>query len=159
MTKASKVIRFPNGETYRFDAYWQDAVDAGRAQLLTGKEAAIALREYQRERLLQVIKPKTTLKVVCTHHRDTVSHFRVFVPALADNGKPYIRELTREIAEFAGFRVSSVGDIVMSGYGCSKSFQIGYSLGHALWPAGTPEPHGVRNGEPDSCGGYAIGVN
>lgn len=156
---AIKVIRFPNGEVYEYAECFADTVERGDAELITGKDAKHLLHEYQRAQLLKIIKPKTTLKVVCTHSRNTVAHFRVFVPLLLENGSPYIRDITRDVAEFVGFRTSKHGDIVLSGYGYSKSFQIGYSLGSALWPNGTPAPHGWRNGEPDSAGGYAIGVN
>lgn len=42
------------------------------------------------------------------------------------------------------------------GCGMDMAFQAVYNLGMALWPDGTPEPHSLRNGEPDSVGGYAI---
>jgi hypothetical protein len=35
-------------------------------------------------------------------------------------------------------------------------FAAVYNLGYALWPNGTPEPHGTRNGVPDRDGGYAL---
>lgn len=44
----------------------------------------------------------------------------------------------------------------MGGCGMDMGFQAVYCLGSALWPTGTPEPHGRRNGEPDSDGGYAL---
>lgn len=159
MTKITKAIRFPNGETYVYDPYWDKEIESGLAELITGKSAAEAVHAFRRSRLLEIIKPKTTLRVVCTHSRGLTSHFRVFVPVLLDGGSPHIRDITKEVAELAGFRRSKCGDIVMGGYGYSKSFQIGYALGCALWPDGTPEPHGMRNGQPDSAGGYAIGVN
>ena len=37
-----------------------------------------------------------------------------------------------------------------------KAWEAVYSLGLAMWPQGTPEPHGTRNGKPDSNGGYAL---
>ena len=46
--------------------------------------------------------------------------------------------------------------IKVGGCGMDMGFHLIYSLGQVLWPDGTPEPHGRRNGEPDSCGGYAI---
>ena len=44
----------------------------------------------------------------------------------------------------------------VSGCGMDMGFHVVYTLGQALWPNGTPTPHGTRNGEPDSAGGYAI---
>ncbi|CAB5144638.1 hypothetical protein UFOVP147_24 [uncultured Caudovirales phage] len=44
----------------------------------------------------------------------------------------------------------------MTGCGMDMGFSAVYNLGYALWPNGTTEPHGTRNGEPDSNGGYAL---
>ena len=35
-------------------------------------------------------------------------------------------------------------------------YHVVYNLGYTLWPKGTSKPHGTRNGEPDSDGGYAL---
>lgn len=161
MTKSRKItaVQFPTGETYSNErGLWSDCLAAGRAVALYGKEGEEALREYRRQKLLELIPVKATLTVVCTHRSASgmSARFRVYLPILHDD-KPIIIELTDRIAEFVGFQTKD-GEIVMGGCGYSKSFQIGYSLGCALWPNGTPEPHGMRNGEPDRCGGYAIGV-
>lgn len=90
-------------------------------------------------------------------------YYHVFVPEIFQAQTAHgdcaarIRDITGQVADLVGFRTKD-GEIVMSGWGYSKSFQIGYSLGLALWPNGTTEPHGMRNGEPDTCGGYAISV-
>lgn len=44
----------------------------------------------------------------------------------------------------------------MDGCGMDMGFAAVYNLGRTLWPDGTPEPHGTRNGEADSDGGYAL---
>lgn len=46
--------------------------------------------------------------------------------------------------------------LVVVGCGMDMGFHLVYNLGMKLWPDGTPEPHGRRNGAPDSCGGYAL---
>jgi hypothetical protein len=46
--------------------------------------------------------------------------------------------------------------VVINGCGTDMGFEMVHLLGQALWPDGTPEPHGMRNGEPDSSGGYAL---
>ena len=48
------------------------------------------------------------------------------------------------------------GGIVVNGCGMDMGFELVYRLGSALWPNGTDEPHGTRNGEPDREGGYAL---
>lgn len=160
MTKSRKptAIRFANGETYAWDNVWAKNVASGDAEALCGKEGLAALHEYRRAKLLELVPVKATLTVVCTHRSSSgmSARFRVFVPIVRD-GKPIIVEITGRVAELCGMQERN-GEIVMGGGGYSKSFQIGYNLGRALWPNGTPEPHGTRNGEPDSDGGYAIGV-
>lgn len=44
----------------------------------------------------------------------------------------------------------------IEGCGMDMGFSAVYSLGRALWPEGTDSPHGTRNGEPDTDGGYAL---
>lgn len=44
----------------------------------------------------------------------------------------------------------------MDGCGMDMGFAAVYHLGRVLWPDGTPEPHGTRNGQPDTDGGYAL---
>ena len=44
----------------------------------------------------------------------------------------------------------------LDGCGMDMGFHAVYNLGRALWPDGTPEPHGTRNGQPDRDGGYAL---
>lgn len=48
------------------------------------------------------------------------------------------------------------GGIKIGGAGMDMGFQLVYILGRALWPNGTPGPHGRRNGQPDRDGGYAL---
>lgn len=160
MTKTPKAIRFTDGETLQYGPLWDDAIAKGHAVPLYGKEGETALKEYRRAELLKLIKPGDTLTAVCTHRNRTGSaaRFKVFIPAVSPEGRTYIRDITRMVAMFAGFKLTLDDEISMGGYGFSKSFQIGYSLGCSLWPNGTPEPHGRRNGEPDRDGGYAINV-
>lgn len=159
MSKKPTAVKFQNGETYAYDSIWERAIKAGDCVVLNGAEGVAALKEYRRIELLKLVPVGTTLTTVCTHHsRNGMSaRFKIFVPAISPEGRTYIRNITRDVAEVAGFHLKD-DEIVMGGCGYSKSFQIGYSLGHALWPNGTPEPHGKRNGEPDSDGGYAINV-
>lgn len=161
MTKTTKAVRFPNGEVYPFDSIWNSSLTRGECELLTGKEAAEMLENHRRAELLKLVPVGAVLTAVCTSYstRSGTAKYKVFVPAIAEHdGSTYIRNITRMIANLVGFRMSSNDEIIMGGYGYSKSFQIGYSLGVMLWPQGTPEPHGTRNGEPDSAGGYAIAV-
>ena len=48
------------------------------------------------------------------------------------------------------------GGAIIQGCGMDMGFSLVYELGAYLWPEGTDKPHGTRNGEPDSDGGYAL---
>ena len=50
----------------------------------------------------------------------------------------------------------TTGGLVIGGCGMDMGFHVVYNLGRAMWPDGTPDPHGTRNGEPDRDGGYAL---
>lgn len=67
-----------------------------------------------------------------------------------------ISDITYSVAIVAGYRRDKRGHIIVGGCGFDAGYDVVYSLGRALWPDGTPEPHGVRNGQPDSDGGYAL---
>ena len=65
--------------------------------------------------------------------------------------------ITRQVCEAADFTYSMRYEALkIEGCGMDMGFQAVYCLGLSLWPDGTPEPHGKRNGEPDSNGGYAL---
>jgi hypothetical protein len=63
--------------------------------------------------------------------------------------------LTHSIAVVLGDAEPKNG-LRVDGCGMDMGFSVVYSLGDTLWPKGTDVPHGTRNGEPDSAGGYAI---
>lgn len=60
----------------------------------------------------------------------------------------YIADLLEMNNDREGVRVG--------GCGMDMGFAVVYDLGATLWPKGTKKPHGRRNGEPDSDGGYAL---
>tara|TARA_B100000035_G_scaffold81028_1_gene67936 strand:+ start:372 stop:749 length:378 start_codon:yes stop_codon:yes gene_type:complete len=48
------------------------------------------------------------------------------------------------------------GGLKTTGCGMDMAFNTIYNLGQTMWPEGTSKPHGTRNGEPDTVGGYAF---
>lgn len=68
-----------------------------------------------------------------------------------------IKRVTWEFACVLGYRIDQRnGGIVVGGCGMDMGFHCVYNVGRMLWPKGTRKPHGRRNGEPDSDGGYAL---
>ena len=53
-------------------------------------------------------------------------------------------------------RVKHGDGLRVSGCGMDMGFQVVYLLGSFLWPDVSPQPHGTRNGKPDTAGGYAL---
>lgn len=155
--KVKAVVQFTNGEVYEYDSVWNRALERGDCVKVTGKEAEGLLHAYRQGRLLALIKPKDTVYTVTVQSTGNTSHHKCLITAISEEGRTYIRDITRDVADLCGHKVSDkTGGIVMGGWGYSRSFQIVYGLGLALWPEGTAEPHGVRNGEPDNNGGYAL---
>jgi len=64
--------------------------------------------------------------------------------------------LTGLISNACGYTRDKRGALKVSGCGMDMAFAVVYDLGKALWPRGTDRPHGTRNGESDSDGGYAL---
>lgn len=61
------------------------------------------------------------------------------------------------VARVLGYKWNSdKNGMIVSGCGMDMCFSVVYDLGATLWPKGTRKPHGMRNGIPDSTGGYAL---
>lgn len=74
-----------------------------------------------------------------------------------DKKQTYALHPNWAVATALGYRQAKRGDgIMVGGCGMDMGFHLVYRLGEVLWPNGTPTPHGTRNGEPDSVGGYAL---
>ena len=68
-----------------------------------------------------------------------------------------IRNITWDVCAAADFTFCGRRhSLKIEGCGMDMGFQAVYCLGFAIWPDGTPEPHGTRNGQPDTNPGYAL---
>lgn len=108
---------------------------------------------------LSFLAPNDTVYTVLRHCSSSGMSRSVslFVPFSDTDGKPRIRDITWLVARALSEKISPKHrGINVSGCGTDVGFELVYNLGYVLWPAGTPEPHGRRNGEPDSNGGYAL---
>lgn len=81
------------------------------------------------------------------------------------DAKPRVVQTGLGIRSIGYLAAKAVGDtfvndgrygIKVGGCGMDMGFSLVYNLGATLWPKGTKKPHGRRNGEPDSAGGYAL---
>lgn len=112
-----------------------------------------------REYLLEILKPGDTVYTSTCHvaRSGMMRVINLYVPLVADDGRPFIRRIDWLACKAAGLRYNQRHEgVEMGGCGMDTGFAAVYNLGSALWPAGTPSPHGTRNGEPDAAGGYAL---
>lgn len=124
----------PAGESSR------DRDDTGRADLLSIDRTQGRVRfNYGRNAGKEMDMPRARLMVVETREA------------------PAIRSIGWLAARAMGdsFDRDRQG-IKAGGCGMDMGFNLVYNLGATMWPKGTPKPHGSRNGESDTAGGYAL---
>jgi len=116
-------------------------------------KGAALYKEQVKTELLQRVKPGQT--VYCNLKSVSASGMRREIGLLiVENGE--IHNISFAASIVTGRKLSNKGGIVCNGCGMDMGFDLVYGLGSALWPTGTPAPHGKRNGEEDSAGGYAL---
>lgn len=117
-----------------------------------------AVREDARACLLSMLKPGDRVYTVLRHVSASGMSRRIsLVVATTDHeGKPAVTSIDWFAARLLDYRQHDKGGLLVTGCGMDMGFHVVYALGSTLWPAGTPEPHGRRNGEPDTAGGYAL---
>lgn len=111
------------------------------------------------ETLHKMLKPGDTVYTIVERvSKSGMSRvIRVVLMKCGDNNEPYTLHPNYSISKLLGLtRPEKCEGMKIDGCGMDMGFQIVYLLGMALWPNGTPEPHGTRNGEPDNNGGYAL---
>ncbi len=139
---------------------------AQRSKAEIDEDKATAMRN-----LRKAFKPGDTVYFVVTHvsksgmsrsiefYRPCVVQETAWLP---DGSHKCVRKLaiervTWEFSRVLGYRIDQRnGGIVVGGCGMDMGFHCVYNVGRMMWPKGTRNPHGRRNGEPDSDGGYAL---
>ena len=129
--------------------------DCARLTQKAGKEAR---KEYARKVLREMIIPGQ--KVYCTLRHVSSSGMqraiRLHILKKPLLGAPEIQTIDSLVSDAIDCKLHDKGGLKIDGCGMDMGFQLVYLLGMALWPNGTPTPHGTRNGAPDSNGGYAL---
>jgi hypothetical protein len=104
--------------------------------------------------LLALIKPGQKVFTILRHcSRSGMS--RTITAHVMEKGS--LRDISHLVCEATGLSWDrNRCGVKMGGCGMDMGFSLVYELGKTLWPNGTKKPHGVRNGAPDSDGGYAL---
>jgi hypothetical protein len=121
------------------------------ATKLSKAEGKRKYREQARVELLKRLKPGDRVYTVLRHTSKSGMQRQI---SLFYTKYDEIRNIDWYVATLLDLPRKS--GVVINGCGTDMGLEMVHVLGHALWPDGTPEPHGMRNGEPDSSGGYAL---
>lgn len=124
-----------------------------KAERLKNAEGEKLYREQCRKNLLAMLKPGDTIYCTLRHVSRSGMQRRIDLHAIVNGTMAY---LSGYAANAMGKKLHKHGGIIVNGCGMDMGFYLVNALGYYLWPNGTPEPHGRRNGEPDSDGGYAL---
>lgn len=144
-------MQYDDGQVFCTDA---PHVFTGATRLPAAKGKAL-LEKQTIARLKKLLKPGTTVYCILRHVSTSGMYRRI---SLAVKTRDGIKILDHDaLALGLGNRPKGDADGVgVGGCGMDMGFHLVYNLGARLWPKGTPKPHGRRNGEPDSAGGYAL---
>lgn len=146
----AKIIYMQESGRVFFTSYPE--LHKGASKLPQAKGAALYRAQVKKE-LLERVKPAQT--VYCSLRNVSASGMRRRIELfIVENG--HICNISFAAAIVTHRKLSDKGGIICNGCGMDMGFDLVYSLGSALWPTGTPAPHGKRNGEEDSAGGYAL---
>jgi hypothetical protein len=124
-------------------------------------------KDEAKAELLRLLKPGDTVFTVLRHVSSSGMHRRISLMLLKDGDYRCIDSLAVHAGLGRFKRKTTYGyngrksyteleGIVADGCGTDMGFDLVYRLGKLLWPDGTPEVHGTRNGQPDRDGGYAL---
>lgn len=144
-------MRAPSGEVFDtlHPEYHKDCENLGG-----GSKGAESRQQYCAATLRKMLKPGQTVYTIV--RRVSASGMSRDISAYVIH-KGELRSIDSLAADAAGYNLSTKGaGITMHGCGMDMCFALVYAIGRATWPKGTPKPHGVRNGEPDKAGGYAL---
>ena len=111
-------------------------------------------QQQAKESLLEMLKPGDTV-FTRLNHCSKSGMMRVIDLFVIRDNEPL--RITWSACKATGRTYNDKHDgMRIDGCGMDMGFEAVYTLGYYLWPNGTPEPHGTRNGEPDKDGGYAL---
>ena len=112
-----------------------------------------AERQEACKALRKILRPGMRVGTILRHvsRSGMMRHISVVIP-----GRDGVRDITYLVAQALQDHIADDGGIKVGGCGMDMGFHVVYNLGYTLWPKGTSKPHGTRNGQPDSAGGYAL---
>lgn len=124
------------------------------AEVISAKVGAAEYRRQYVASLRETLRPKQVVYTILRTVSASGMSRTLSVVTVGHDGQ--IHNITGSVAIALGERTNDKGNLRVNGCGFDAGFDVVYRLGRTLWPDGTPEPHGTRNGQPDSDGGCAL---
>jgi hypothetical protein len=128
--------------------------DGADYERLTVKSGKAALKQSALVRLHKILKPGDTVYSILRHVSSSGMSRCIDFFVFRDNEPVCLSGLIKDLGTYK--RHATRQGLIVGGCGMDMGFHVVYQLGSRMWPDGTPAPHGTRNGEPDSDGGYAL---
>lgn len=119
---------------------------------LTKKEGEKTYKEQIKASLLEFIQPGSKVYTICDSVAKSGMSRKIRCFVVRGN---QVADITHSVSVVTDIKIKE-GKLVVPGCGMDMGFHVVYTLGACLWPNGTDKPHGKRNGEDDSTGGYAL---
>ena len=143
-------LRAPSGEVFTSEhpEYHKECENLG-----SGANGKAARAEYCKAELRTLLAPGA--KVYCILRSVSSSGMSRAI-SLYVKSEGDMRNIDSLSADALGYKLAKQAGVLVSGCGVDLGFHLVYSLGGALWPAGTGTPHSSRAGKPDTDGGYAL---
>ena len=123
------------------------------AKRLSKAEGKRRLKAEALKDLRKTLRPGDTVYSVLRHVSASGMSRRIDFYVMKKNRPVF---LSGQIGRVLDLSRGKNDGLVVGGCGMDMGFHVVHNLGYALWPKGTKKPHGTRNGEPDSDGGYAL---
>lgn len=121
---------------------------------VTKAEGERAMRAQAVAHLQSLLRPGQKVYTILNHVSSSGMSRSISV-AIVHKGE--LVKLDSWIAQAKGEHIDQKhGGLKVSGCGMDLGFHLVYELGRMVWPNGTKKPHGRRNGQPDTDGGYAL---
>ena len=151
MAKFEYYMQAGSGEVFKtfYPEYHKECKPLARA------EGERVYREQVLRDLRKSIKPGDTIYTVLRSVSSSGMSRRISL-FMVDKKQGRIACIDYSVSIVTHYKLGKGSGLVAQGCGMDMGYAIVHDLGRALWPDGTKKPHGMRNGQPDSYGGYAL---
>lgn len=112
-------------------------------------------RAWALAKLHEILSPQAPVYTIVRHVARSGMQREISAYAV-DPRDGDLTSLDYYITKITSWKIGKHGGLVVGGSGMDMAYHVVYTVGSLMWPNGTSLPHGRRNGQDDSTGGYAL---